>query len=282
MLTARVSKVVDDKAVPGAQHVGRTGERSCAGLRRERNGDVHGMTSSRVNQVLAALHAEPGSASSMPDRLCAMCTADLPLAGVALLLATEDSHHGVVAATSGLATTIESLQFDLGEGPGLDASAHGRPVLEPDLATAGFGRWPAFGPAATESGVAAVFAFPLHVGSIRLGALDMFRSTAGGLDETQMRDAYAYADAAIAVILQLQELKDSADGAHPRLAEPLLDRPEIHQATGMVSVQAGIGLAESLLLLRAHAYSTTRPLLDTARDVLGRTLNFHPDRDDNE
>jgi AmiR/NasT family two-component response regulator len=56
---------------------------------------------------------------------------------------------------------------------------------------------------------------------------------------------------------------------------PVLDdRAEVHQATGVVSVQAGVGLAEALVLLRARAFADHRPIGDLACDVLAGTADF--------
>jgi hypothetical protein len=48
----------------------------------------------------------------------------------------------------------------------------------------------------------------------------------------------------------------------------------VHQATGMISVQLGVSLAEALLRLRAHAYGQDRPVADVAADVVGRRMRF--------
>ena len=53
-------------------------------------------------------------------------------------------------------------------------------------------------------------------------------------------------------------------------------RVEAHQATGMISVQASVGITEALLLLRAHAYADQRSLLAAAHDVVTRTLYVPP------
>ena len=51
--------------------------------------------------------------------------------------------------TDEVSEQLAELQLTLGEGPSLDASASGGPVLASDLADAGRrGRWPAFAPAA--------------------------------------------------------------------------------------------------------------------------------------
>ena len=54
------------------------------------------------------------------------------------------------------------------------------------------------------------------------------------------------------------------------------DRAEVHQAAGMVSVQADVSLGEALVLLRARAYAAERAVVDVARDVLGRVVTLSP------
>jgi AmiR/NasT family two-component response regulator len=66
------------------------------------------------------------------------------------------------------------------------------------------------------------------------------------------------------------------------LAEATDGHRGIHQATGMISVQAGVSLSEALLLLRARAYSLERPLVDVAQDVLNGHLSFDPQDEHDE
>ena len=51
-------------------------------------------------------------------------------------------------------------------------------------------------------------------------------------------------------------------------------RAEVHQATGMVSVQLGVSAAEALARMRAYAFVHNRLLIDVARDVVARRLRF--------
>jgi hypothetical protein len=55
---------------------------------------------------------------------------------------------------------------------------------------------------------------------------------------------------------------------------------DLHQATGIVSVQAGVGMAEALLLLRARAFVSGRSAVAVARDVVAGMLSFRDDKDD--
>jgi hypothetical protein len=234
------------------------------------------------SQILSSVMAEDRGPITLPERLCRQCAEALPIDGVGLALMNDAGHQGVIAATDGPATLMEDLQFTLGEGPCLDASRNRRPVLQPDLAQTAGTRWPGYGPAVLEAGIAAIFAFPLQVGAIRLGILDLYRETPGYLDAEQLADALAYADAAVVILLHLQGKMTPGEGLHPQLSDPLQSRAEIHQATGVISVQAVVGLTEALLLLRAHAYATDRPILNTAREVLAGTLRFHLAEDDDD
>ncbi|GAB3830515.1 GAF domain-containing protein [Kribbella italica] len=181
------------------------------------------MASLRVRQILlevlsVAQPDPPGlNGSTAWTRLCASATKSVPVSGAGVALMTPTGHGGTLAATAGPAEVMENLQQTLGEGPCLNASRDRRPVLEHDLARAA-ARWPAFAPAASESGIAAVFAFPLQVGAIRLGVLDLYRDVPGPLDSLQLGEALDYAAAATTILLDLQ-YDASPDGLHPQLAE---------------------------------------------------------------
>jgi hypothetical protein len=216
-------------------------------------------------------------AVSLPAALCVSCATDLPMTGVAMVLQSSAGLDRVVAATPGLAEKAEELQFEFGEGPGVDAMRLEGPVLRSDLVTSAR-QWPMFGPAAEQVGVRAAFAFPLQVGGIRLGVLDLYRDAPGRLLDGVLSEALSYAEAATAVLLHLQAL------AHPSVLHPQLtgftaDRAEIHQATGMIAAQARVTLVEALLLLRARAYSSDLTMLEVSREVLARRLRFDPDNE---
>ena len=53
----------------------------------------------------------------------------------------------------------------------------------------------------------------------------------------------------------------------------------MHQATGMIAVEASVPLTQALVLLRARAFAAERPILDLARDVIARTVRFTKDVD---
>ncbi len=92
-------------------------------------------------------------------------------------------------ATDDTARVIEELQFTLGEGPCVDAASSGAPVLVPDLAAAEdelADRWPAFLSEVVGTDARALFAFPIRVGDVGLGIVDLYRRTPGALDADQL------------------------------------------------------------------------------------------------
>jgi GAF domain-containing protein len=92
----------------------------------------------------------------------------------------------------------------LGQGPCIEAYEEGRPVLEPNLTRPARPRWLGFTGPALDAGVRAVFGFPLRVGAVRLGALNLYRDRSGPLSDEQHADALVLADVAAELILMLQ------------------------------------------------------------------------------
>ena len=185
-------------------------------------------------------------------------------------MVTRSGHRGVVCATDETAARVEDLQMTLGEGPCVDAVSTGAHVFLDDLGT-GADPWPGFLEGAAAAGVRAVFAFPLRIGSISIGALDLYRDEPGELAAPDVRAAHMAADAAAHAVLELGlDGGTFADDRESRSAYQM----QVHQATGMVQEQLGIRTEEAFLLLRARAFASGRLVGDVATDVVARRLRF--------
>jgi hypothetical protein len=222
---------------------------------------------------------EPGVRRA--ERLCEKAISVLVVDGAGLSMMTTAGHRGTVCATDKIARRIEDLQFTLGEGPCYDAFTGGGPVLVPDVnepTSVTASPWPMFTEAVAAAGVGALFAFPLMIGAIPLGALDFYRRQAGELSSDQLGAAWDIADAAAGALLDLRSGAgvDLPEEAAPRGASYRL---EVHQATGMLSVQLGTALDEALMLLRAHAFAEDLAIDDVARDVVAGRLHLTRERD---
>ena len=210
--------------------------------------------------------------------LCAPFLAALPVGGAALSVLAGSAGQSTVCSSDDTAARLDEMQFDLGEGPCWDAMTSRAPVLAPDLAVDGAGAWPMFTDAvlndAVSAGVRAIYAFPLFVGSLDLGAVDLYSSSITPLETDQVTDATQLASLAAWQVLR----RILADNAADDLDTPTPhNRREVHQATGMILAQLEISASDAALLLRAHAFSSGRTVAEVASDVIERRIDFTAD-----
>ncbi|NUP21271.1 MAG: ANTAR domain-containing protein [Streptomyces sp.] len=235
------------------------------------------MISDGMAEVLRSLGRGPG------DEVMRASAELLAADGVAVVLVVcNDQLAEPLWWTPGASARFEELQYTLGEGPGPEAIRTRTHVLEPDLEAVRPGRWPALVPAARRAGVHGVCCYFLGVGGIRLGVLTVLSSPDRKLTEQHHDDSLA-----LAAGLTTALLYGNPPGAWPGDGEVTqertmwasggLHRPVVHQATGMISVQLDVSLAEALVRLRAHAYASGRPLGEVAQDVVARKLRFGND-----
>jgi len=233
------------------------------------------MISVGMAEIVAAL-AQDGSRglAAVPAGSCAEV---LGVTGASVSVLLPGGGGDVVWRSDGAGARLDDLQFTLGEGPLVDVASSGQLILEPDLARVIPQRWPVFTPAALDLGVRAVFAVPLQIGAIRLGVLLAYRDVPGPMAGTVLTDLLALAAAMTGALLGHGTV---GRGPPTWLADqPTGYRAQIHQATGMISIQLGVGQADALIRMRAHAFSHRRALADVASDVVARRLRFDKDAD---
>jgi GAF domain-containing protein len=228
-------------------------------------------TGERRLRILARL--VDGAPELPTRRLCEVCADVTGMTGAGIMLMSGDVPRGSVCTSDDVSELIEQLQDALGEGPCVDAYREDRPVLEPDLKHPRLRQWPAFTGPVLEAGVRAVFGFPLRVGGVQLGALNLYCEQTGPLTDEQHADALVMADVAAHAVILLQ-----ANAPPGQLAAALEESADfqyvVHQAAGMVAVQLGIGVGQALVRLRAHAFGHDRRLTEVAEAVVARTLRF--------
>ncbi|QZQ53743.1 ANTAR domain-containing protein (plasmid) [Curtobacterium sp. TC1] len=211
------------------------------------------------------------------DDLCAPFLSALPVTGVAISTLGEPFGPETVCASDSTAVRLDEIQFDLGEGPSWDAMRSRLPVLEPDLQASTSEHWPVTLMALQVIHLGAVFAFPMHVGTLNIGTVDLYNRAATALAGDVVADAAALTEAVSRQVLHraLARREDTGAGAHD---VSRYSRREIYQASGMVAAQTGADVNDALLLLRASAYTAGRTVRDLANDVIHRTVDF-TDRD---
>ena len=133
------------------------------------------------------------------DHLVLRIVEILPVDAAGVSLISGATHPWRLVGSDESATCYEDLQLALGEGPCFAAYEAREAIAIPDLRIDR--RFPRFGERALVDGLVAVFTFPLRHGGRCLGALDLYRTTAGSLSEVDMSSAQTLANAATAYVL---------------------------------------------------------------------------------
>jgi transcriptional regulator with GAF, ATPase, and Fis domain len=192
----------------------------------------------------------------------------LDVSAVGLLLADPRGELRVVAASSEAARLLELFQLQSDQGPCLDCFRSGQPVGATDLSTEQ--RWPQFAVAAQRAGFSAVQALPMRLRAQVIGALNLFRATAGAFDADVVHVGQALADVATISLLNERSIRRT-DTLNEQLQTALNSRVIIEQAKGKLAERLGIDVDQAFALLRDQARSRNQRLSDLARAFVDGT-----------
>ncbi len=206
------------------------------------------------------------------DDLCSPMRSAVAMPGAVVSTLGSPMGSQTVCASTTLGARIDEIQIDLGEGPSWEALRSRRPVSVADLQRGVNGaRWPGAWAALRELELGALYAFPLFVGTVGIGSVALYSPVARELSRADVAGLSTLASLVSGTLLRraLREL----GGVDAEAADGRYSRREVHQATGMVAAENGIGVDDALLLLRGHAYAAGRPVRDVASDVVARRLD---------
>ncbi|WAU82831.1 GAF and ANTAR domain-containing protein [Streptomyces sp. Qhu-G9] len=191
------------------------------------------------------------------------CVGMLGVSAAGVLLADRDGKLRVMAASDERVRLLELFQLQNDEGPCLECSRTGVPVIVPDL-TREVDRWPHFATAAHRSGFGAVQALPMRLRDETVGALNLFRADPGPFDPAATLIGQALADVATISLLQ-QRSTDRSTVLNEQLQTALNSRVLIEQAKGKLAERHNIDMEQAFTALRGYARSHNRRLSDVAR-----------------
>jgi hypothetical protein len=225
------------------------------------------MDDSRLSAALIELER----LADEPSSFCRPFLSMFPITGASVSTVGDLLGSETVSASDALAARVDELQFDLGEGPCWDAMNRGLPVLEPRIRENPRSSWPAFSPALRTHPVNSLYAFPLQVGPLRIGAVDLYSIDPTDLTSTQTRHAATMARAVGRHVLR--RALDEIGGEHEDVGNAF-SRRLIHQATGMVLAQLRIHGDDARLIIQGQAYATNRSMMEIAQDIVEGRLSF--------
>ena len=211
-------------------------------------------------------YAPAGQETSRVGRLCRVCIERTGVDGGGVAVLSSQGSPVLLHATDEVARAVTDLQFTVGQGPSVDAAASGAPVLVPDTTerTAQTERWPALLSELHALEVRALFAFPIRVGAVALGTLDLYRHDPGELTPRQVGIGVTVGTA-IGDALLAPDPRPNSDQRYPMT---------VHRAAGMVMVQLETSVEEALLRIRATAFEEGVPVTTVATEVLEGLRRF--------
>ena len=217
--------------------------------------------------AMETLEREPDE----PERYCEAFVSVFPIGGAAVSTIGQVLGSETLAATDPIAARLDELQFDLGEGPCWDAMRSAYPVLVPAIRATGPARWPAFTESVVKDGVSSVFAFPLSIGPLRFGAVDLYST-----DPVILSDAQAHQAGAMAEVVSRHVLRRALNsiGVEESDAVSAFSRRLVHQASGIVLAQIDVSADDARLVIQGQAFASSRPMMDVAQDILDGRLRF--------
>jgi GAF domain-containing protein len=179
-------------------------------------------------------------------------------AGITLL--RGQGRFDSIGESDPLIRAADRLQYDLGEGPCIEAATTTRTMLSADLATDP--RWPRWGPAAVELGFRSILSAELHTGGDRIGAINFYGSAIRqftGEDVDVARLLASHAAAGLAAVRLREGLQNALDS-----------RTVIGQAQGVLMERFDVDADRAFAILRRYSQDGNIRLIEVARTVVQR------------
>jgi transcriptional regulator with GAF, ATPase, and Fis domain len=199
------------------------------------------------------------------------CARLLDVASAGLLLADSHGVLHVLAASSQRTHHLEVFQVQREEGPCLDCYRDAAMVVVDDLEQAA-DRWPQFVKAARMAGFASVHALPMRMRDNVLGALGLFGTTIGLLNEEDLNLGQALADVASVALIQDKVAADRT-AVNEQLQTALTSRVVIEQAKGVLAQQGNLDMTQAFAVLRRYSRDHNLKLTDVAQATVTRSLS---------
>ena len=186
-------------------------------------------------------------------------------------LTVEQAGHGVTVEYSGeMAARADERQYELDDGPCLQAMRTGETVSAADMSLER--RWGSYPGRAREVGVSSSLSLPLRIGDRGRGALNLYSTRAHAFTDEDRRAAESWAaqaGSALAVALRMAEREAAVDHLH----RGLTSRQVIGQAVGLLMAQRRCTAEDAFELLKTASQRSNEKL----RDLAQRLVAAHED-----
>ncbi|MBD3924961.1 GAF and ANTAR domain-containing protein [Nocardioides cavernae] len=178
---------------------------------------------------------------------------------VSITLRAGQDRFFTVGATDDLSERLDHLQYELGEGPCVEAAdghdwyRSGEVGVDP--------RWPRWGPRAHQLGAGSLLSVRLVSGGSSIGALNFYSLAEGRFDDREELDfAVVYSTHVAIALANIRELSGLETAIH--------NRHLIGVAQGILIERFGLDLPGAFDVLRRYSSSTNTKLAQVAEEVV--------------
>ena len=177
---------------------------------------------------------------------------------VGVAVVRGDGTAATVASTGRLVRELDTLQYELDQGPCLDALRRDALVLVEDLSLHA-PSWPTYAPRAAEAGVRAQMGVRLHSSTETLGGMNFYSTAAHTIDVSAPRRARLFATHAALALAQAR---------HVNLGEAVAGHDDLGQAVGILMTQLQIPEDVATYYLIRVATVAELKVQDVAREIV--------------
>jgi GAF domain-containing protein len=221
--------------------------------------------------ALAGVVLSEETLDAVLDMIVSLATSSIPEVYGASVSLARDSDLVTATATSETVRELDAVQYESGRGPCVDAIRTGATQRERGRGL--IDRWPEFGTAATDHGIANMLSTPLHARTRSVGALNLYSQTENAFQDEAVELAGVFARHAGAVMANAAAYTD-AESTNANLLEALATRQVIGQAMGIIMAREQCSSDEAFDVLRRASQDANVKLRDIAAELI-RT--FEPD-----
>lgn len=175
--------------------------------------------------------------------------------------------------SSDRATVLEQVQWDVGEGPSVDALDAFIPIQVADLRDeSAVDRWPVAARGLLDKGVRSVTAYPLRVGGAQIGVMSSYRESIGDLNSSDYANGLVVSTLLSTAILDSHASELSGSASEPW--ESSQSSSKLNFAAGIIAERHGMSIVDALIRIRGHAFVTGLSTRDVAQRIAEGTLDL--------
>ena len=222
------------------------------------DGDRQGDLAEIFASVARELQAEGPSVQATLDRMVDLAVETIDGCDHAGISLVEGRKITTPAATDDIPVQVDAIQYEVDEGPCLDAIREHEVFQTDDLASER--RWPKFSErAARETNVVSMLTYRLFVEENTLGGLNLYSASKAGFDaDDRVVGSVFAAHAAVAL---------SAAVKQQQMEEALQSRDVIGQAKGILMARQDVTAEEAFDMLRRASQRLNLKLREVAERV---------------